>query len=65
VTTRKGDRAADLPPEVEQQLADMTAADWDVLVARLRAPGQAEASVLPQPSSLTEIGLKRFVRSPT
>ncbi|WP_139334570.1 hypothetical protein [Mycobacterium colombiense] len=33
----------ELPDEVEQQLASMSDADWDVLVAKVRAPDQAEA----------------------
>jgi hypothetical protein len=34
---------AELPAEVEQQLADMSPGHWDILVSRLRAPDRAEA----------------------
>jgi hypothetical protein len=34
---------SDLPAEVEQRLANMSDADWDVLVAKLRAPDRAES----------------------
>lgn len=33
----------ELPDDIEQQLASMSDAEWDVLVAKVRAPDQAEA----------------------
>lgn len=33
----------ELPDEIEQQLASMSDADWDILTAKLRAPDRAEA----------------------
>jgi hypothetical protein len=33
----------EIPPEIEQALADMSHADFDILVAKVRAPDAAEA----------------------
>lgn len=34
---------ADVPPDVESQLANMTPQEWDAFVAQVRAPDHAEA----------------------